>query len=309
MAGEKTAFTSLVGNNFGYLGLPVDAHAADTDADLVVLGIPYDLATSGRAGARHGPQGIRQASAHLRWETRRWPWTFNARERLRMLDAGDVDITPGESESMLSAVQSAAHAVFASGKHLLSLGGDHFVTLPLLRAACSVHGPLALVHFDAHTDTEASESSRYYHGSMFHHAPREKLVDSARSIQIGIRTEYDGARHSYRVIDAASANDLPVADVVNSIRDRVGDSPVYISFDIDCLDPAFAPGTGTPVVGGLSTDRVLKILRGLKDLPLVAMDIMEVAPSYDHAEITSLAAATLGLEFIYLLAAGRTAAA
>lgn len=302
MPGGTPAFTSLVGNNFGYLGLPVDPRAADTQADVVVLGIPYDLGTSGRAGARHGPQGIRQASAHLRWETRRWPWTFNALERLRVIDAGDVDITPGESEPMLETVQQRAQAIFAAGKHLLSLGGDHFVTLPLLRAAHAVHGPLALVHFDAHTDTEASQNSRYYHGSMFHHAPREQLVDCDRSIQLGIRTEYDYRRHPYQVIDAAAANDMPVAEIVATIRNRVGTGPVYISFDIDCLDPAFAPGTGTPVAGGLNTDRVLKILRGLKDLRLIAMDIMEVAPCYDHAEITSLAAATLGLEFIYLLA-------
>lgn len=302
MPGNPPAFASLVGNNFGYLGLPVDPHAADAQADVVVLGIPYDLGTSGRAGARHGPQGIRQASAHLRWETRRWPWTFDALERLRVIDAGDIEITPGESGHMLETVQQRAQAIFAAGKNLLSLGGDHFVTLPLLRAAHAVHSPLALVHFDAHTDTESSENSRYYHGSMFHRAPREQLVDCAHSVQIGIRTEYNYRQHPYRVIDAAEANDLPVAELVDSVRDCAGNRPVYISFDIDCLDPAFAPGTGTPVAGGLGTDRILKILRGLKGLRLVAMDIMEVAPCYDHAEITSLAAATLGLEFIYLLA-------
>jgi len=300
--GGGPAFTSLVGNNFGYLGLPVDTTSADSPADVVVLGIPYDLGTSGRAGARHGPQGIRQASAHLRWETRRWPWTFNALERLRVVDAGDVEIVPGESEQMLDAVQQRAQAVFAAGKRLLSLGGDHFVTLPLLRAAHAVHGPLALLHFDAHTDTESSENSRYYHGSMFHRAPREKLVDCAHSVQLGIRTEYDPLQHPYQVIDAAEANDLPVAEIVERLRERLGHRPVYITCDIDCLDPAFAPGTGTPVAGGLSSDRLLKILRGLKGLQLVGMDIMEVAPCYDHAEITSLAAATLSLEFIYLLA-------
>ncbi len=295
--------TTLVGNSFGYLGLPLDPDAAGSDADVVVMGIPYDLATSGRAGARHGPQGIRQASANLRWETRRWPWTFNAFERLKVLDSGDITFATGESKAMLVSVEKAAEAVFASGKRLLSLGGDHFVTLPLLRAAHRTHGPLALIHFDAHTDTESSEHSRYNHGSMFHHAPREGLVDTGRSIQIGIRTEYDYEHHPFMVIDAVAATEQSVAEIVASVRERVGNHPAYLSFDIDCLDPAFAPGTGTPVVGGLSTDRALKILRGLQDTNLVAMDIMEVAPCYDHAEITSLAAATLGLEFIYLLAA------
>lgn len=295
--------TTLVGNSFGYLGLPLDSHAAASDADVVVIGIPYDLATSGRAGTRHGPQGIRQASANLRWETRRWPWRFNAFERLKVLDSGDITFATGDSSTMLNTVEKAAAAVFSSGKRLLSLGGDHFVTLPLLRAAQSVHGPLALIHFDAHTDTESSENSRYDHGAMFHRAPQENLIDTGRSIQIGIRTEYDYEHHPFSVIDAAMANDQSVAEIVASIRERVGNQPAYLTFDIDCLDPAYAPGTGTPVAGGLSTDRALKILRGLQGLHLVAMDIMEVAPCYDHAEITSLAAATLGLEFIYLLAA------
>ena len=295
--------TTLVGNSFGYLGVPLDPDAAASDADLVVMGIPYDLATSGRAGTRHGPQGIRQASANLRWETRRWPWTFNAFERLKVIDCGDVPFATGDSKAMLNSVEKAANAVFSSGKCLLSLGGDHFVTLPLLRAAHSVHGPLALIHFDAHTDTESSERSDYNHGSMFHQAPQEGLIETGRSIQIGIRTEYDYEHHPFSVIDAATANDRSVNEIVTAIRERVGSHPAYVSFDIDCLDPAYAPGTGTPVVGGLSSDRALKILRGLQGLNLVAMDIMEVAPCYDHAEITSLAAATLGLEFIYVLAA------
>jgi agmatinase len=289
--------TTLFGNSFGYLGLPLDPAAAASDADLVVLGIPYDLATSGRAGARHGPQGIRQASANLRWEARRWPWTFSAFERLKVVDGGDIATPTGDSGGMLRNVEQAARAVFASGKRLLALGGDHFATLPLLRAAHQTHGALALIHFDAHTDTEADDTDHYNHGAMFHHAPRENLIDAAHSIQIGIRTEYDYAQHPFSVIDAAAANDRAVADIVAAVRERVGDQPVY-------LDPAFAPGTGTPVVGGLSTDRALKILRGLQGLNLVAMDIMEVAPCYDHAEITSLAAATLGLEFIYLVASG-----
>ncbi|HUH36544.1 MAG TPA: agmatinase [Spongiibacteraceae bacterium] len=291
---------SLVGNNFGYLGRPL---ARDfSNADLVVMGIPYDMGTSGRAGARHGPQGVRAASANLRWEDRRWPWRFNALDRVRVVDAGDVAFTPGESQTMVDAVTAMAARVFSAGKTLLSFGGDHFVALPLIRAAAASHGPLALIHFDAHTDTEPTTPSRYYHGSMFHHAPREGLVEPANSVQIGIRTAYDYEDHPYQVLDAAWVNDHSAEEVVAAIRQRVGDRPAYISFDIDCLDPAFAPGTGTPVAGGLSSDRALKILRGLQGLTLVGMDVVEVAPAYDHAELTSLAAATLGLEFIYLIA-------
>jgi agmatinase len=183
---------------------------------------------------------------------------------------------------------------------MLSFGGDHFVTLPLLRAHAAHFGKMALIHFDAHTDTYAN-GSQFDHGTMFYHAPNEGLIDPTHSVQIGIRTEYD-RDNGFTVLDAAQVNDRPIADVVQQIRSIVGDLPVYLSFDIDCLDPAFAPGTGTPVMGGLSSDRVLKLLRGLGDLPIVGMDVVEVAPAYDHGEITALAAATIALELLYLQA-------
>jgi agmatinase len=161
-----------------------------------------------------------------------------------------------------------------------------------------------MIHFDAHTDTYKEDDS-YSHGSMFYHAPREGLIDTEKSIQIGIRTEYTQATHEFEVISAAVANDLSAEAIVERIRQRVGDSPCYLTFDIDCLDPSYAPGTGTPVVGGLTTDRALKIIRGLQGIKLIGMDLVEVAPSYDHAEITSLAGATLGLEMLYMLAASQ----
>jgi len=162
-----------------------------------------------------------------------------------------------------------------------------------------------MIHFDAHTDTYEEEGSTYNHGSMFYHAPREGIIDPDKTIQVGIRTEYTESKHQFEVISAAKANDLSAEQIIDQIKTRVGDNPCYLTFDIDCLDPAFAPGTGTPVVGGLATDRTLKILRRLQGINLSGMDIVEVAPSYDHAEITALAAATLGLEMLYVLAAGR----
>jgi agmatinase len=173
-----------------------------------------------------------------------------------------------------------------------------------LRAHHKQFGKLAMIHFDAHTDTYKEDDS-YSHGCMFYHAPREGIIDADKSIQIGIRTEYTQATHQFEVISAAVANDLSAEAIVERIRQRVGDSPCYLTFDIDCLDPSYAPGTGTPVVGGLTTDRALKIIRGLQGINLVGMDLVEVAPSYDHAEITSLAGATLGLEMLYLLAASQ----
>ncbi|RRJ83830.1 agmatinase [Aestuariirhabdus litorea] len=294
---------SLFGNNFGYLGRPLSRDYRSADA--VVLGIPYDLGTSGRSGSRFGPQGIRSASSNLRWEEMRWPWRFNAFDRLNVIDYGDIEFTPGESQTMVDAVVETASEIIAAGKTLLSFGGDHFVTLPLLRAHAKHHGKMALIHFDAHTDTEKSTPSRYYHGSMFHHAPNEGLIDPSRSVQVGIRTEYGYDDHPFTVLDARWANEQSVEQVVERIKQVVGEGPAYLTFDIDCIDPAFAPGTGTPVIGGLSSDRALAIVRGLKDLDIVGMDVVEVAPCYDHAEVTSLAGATLGLEMLYLVASRR----
>jgi agmatinase len=269
--------------------------------DAVVMGIPYDLGTSGRAGARSGPNGIRQASANLRWEEQRWPWGFSLNERLKAIDYGDIQFSSGDSADMLAQVESHAARITAAGKTLISLGGDHFVTLPLLRGHVAAHGKLALIHFDAHTDTYA-QHEKYDHGSMFYRAPREGLIDTERSVQVGIRTEYDREDHEFQVINADMANEYSVHETVAAILSRVGDAPAYLTFDIDCLDPAFAPGTGTPVVGGLSTSRALRILRGLSGLNIVGFDVVEVSPAYDQSQLTALAGASLALEFLYMRA-------
>ena len=294
---------SMHANLFGYMGAALSRNP--DDADVFIVGLPYDLATTGRAGTRSGPTAIRQASGNLRWEENRWPWDFSAFDRIRLADYGDLEFPAGNHEVLFSQIEQHYEKLLTSGKSVLSFGGDHFVTLPLLRAHCKVHGKLAMIHFDAHTDTYEEEGSNYNHGSMFYHAPREGIIDPDKTIQVGIRTEYTESKHQFEVISAAKANDLSAEQIIDQIKTRVGDNPCYLTFDIDCLDPAFAPGTGTPVVGGLTTDRTLKILRGLQGINLIGMDIVEVAPSYDHAEITALAAATLGLEMLYVLAAGR----
>ncbi len=292
---------SMYANIFSYMGLPLSRDLDRAGLDAVVMGIPYDLGTSGRAGARVGPNAIRQASANLRWEARRWPWEFSLHERLQVIDYGDVQFCGGDSADMLAQVEEHSARITAAGKTLISLGGDHFVTLPLLRGHVAAHGKLALIHFDAHTDTYA-QPERYFHGNMFHRAPREGLIDPARSVQVGIRTEYDPVAHEFQVIDADQANEQPVQATVAAIRARVGDAPAYLTFDIDCLDPAFAPGTGTPVVGGLDTSRALRILRGLSDLNIVGFDVVEVSPAYDQSQLTALAGASLALEFLYMRA-------
>ncbi|QYK00108.1 agmatinase [Shewanella psychrotolerans] len=292
---------SLYSNAFGYLRQPLDFKPLDSDADVVVIGLPFDMATTGRAGGRMGPGAIRQASVNLAWEDVRWPWDFKLSQHLKIVDAGDLVYTCGDSADFTQRVEEFATAVVESGKAMLSLGGDHFMTLPLLRAHYKQHGKMALLHFDAHTDTY-SQGSKYDHGTMFFHAPNEGIIDAGRSIQVGIRTEYDQKNHLFKVIDAATANELTVNEIVAQIKERVGDMPLYVTFDIDCLDPAYAPGTGTPVCGGLTSDKAMKIIRGLRGMNIVGMDVVEVTPAYDSAEITALAGATLGLEMLHVWA-------
>ena len=269
--------------------------------DVVVSGIPSDLSTSNRPGARFGPRAIRAASAQLAWGAP-WPWGFDPFERLCVVDAGDVCFDEGYVDRMMAAVEAHAGRILDSGACLLSLGGDHLVTLPLLRAHARRFGPLALVHFDAHSDTWREEELN--HGSMFFHALGEGLLDPEHSIQVGIRTHNDEA-HGFEIVDAARVRAAGPGETARRVRERVGARRAYLSFDIDCLDPSVAPGTGTPVVGGLGTLEARQILWGLEGIDFVGMDVVEVAPPYDVAEITSLAAATLALDWLALRARPR----
>lgn len=183
------------------------------------------------------------------------------------------------------------------------LGGDHFVSFPLLRALQAVHGPLALVHFDAHSDTWRDQDGRVDHGTMFFHAARQGWVDPAVSVQVGMRT-HNPETHGFRVIDARELHGGGIDAAIATIRARVGGRKVHLSFDVDFLDPAYAPGTGTPVVGGFSTHDALRLVRGLAGLDVVGMDVVEVSPPHDHAEITALAAASVAQEMLAVLAAG-----
>ncbi|MGB5749133.1 MAG: agmatinase [Desulfobacterales bacterium] len=289
-----------------FMGCKMSRDFVDADVDVVVSGVPFDLAATIRPGARFGPTAIRQASTHLDWELHRWPWNFSVFDELGVVDGGDLCFGPTAADQMVARLQEHAAQIIAAGKSMLTLGGDHYITLPLLREYARKHDDIALIHFDAHADSE-KDAGLYNHGSVFYHAVNEGLLVPERSVQIGIRTEYERADHRFTVLDAGWVMDHNVHDIINEIKQVVGDRPAYVTFDIDCLDPAFAPGTGTPVIGGLSTDLALKIMRGLVGCKLVGMDIVEVSPPYDHAEITALAAATLGLEFLYVLAASRKA--
>lgn len=272
--------------------------------DVAVSGVPLDLATTNRPGARFGPAGVRAASANLAWRGGNWPWGFDPFETLAVIDYGDCVFDHGKPETITESIEAHARTLLDGGVSMLTLGGDHYITYPILRAHHAVHGPLSLVHFDAHSDTWAEDEKRVDHGTMFYHAAKEGLVDPARSVQVGLRTHNDET-HGFNILDAFWVHENGVAATVAEILRVVGDHKAYLTFDIDCLDPSFAPGTGTPVCGGLSTAQALGILRGLQAVNFVAMDVVEVAPVYDHSEITALAAATLALDYLSLLAAKR----
>ena len=271
--------------------------------DVVVTGVPLDTATTNRPGARFGPRAIRAASTVMAWESP-YGMPFDPFDKLAVIDYGDCFFDHGRPDSIPGAIEAHAFDIISKGPALLALGGDHFISYPLIKAHVRHHGgPLSLVHFDAHTDTwPDEEGQRVDHGTMFHHAAKEKLVDPAKSIQVGIRTTNKDTM-GFNVLDAPFVHEKGIAAVNAAIRDTVGDNPVYLTFDIDCLDPSYAPGTGTPVCGGLSSYQAMEILRGLAGIDIVGMDIVEVAPAYDVGEITALAASHLAMEMLYLFAA------
>jgi agmatinase len=269
--------------------------------DVAVVGIPFDQATTNRSGARLGPRALRSISSNLAWEKQVNGWGFDPFERLAVVDYGDFRFDPGRPEGVPRELEAQAAAVLATDTAILALGGDHFVTYPLLRACAERYGPLSLIHFDAHSDTWEDELGRIDHGTMFYHAAKQGIVDARRSIQLGMRT-HNPDTHGYQVCDADWVHECSAAEVAAKIREVVGEHPCYLTFDIDCLDPSCAPGTGTPVVGGLSARQALHILRGLGGLNLVGMDLVEVAPAYDVSEITALAGATLALNMLCVYA-------
>jgi agmatinase len=272
--------------------------------DVAVTGIALDLATTFRPGARLGPAAVRAATAQLNEKLH--PWGFGPCDHLSVIDYGDCWLDHHRPTTIVPTIVKHARTILASGATMLSLGGDHFITYPLLRAHAERHGkPLSLIHFDAHCDTWADdEPDSLNHGTMLYKAVREGLVDPAHSVQVGIRTWNDDFM-GMQVLGADWIHGQGTRAVAERILDIVGQRPCYLTFDIDCLDPAFAPGTGTPVPGGLSSAQALDILRRLVPARLVGLDVVEVAPAYDHADITALAAAHLATEMLCLLAAQR----
>jgi agmatinase len=275
-------------------------------AKAVVCGVPYDGATSNRPGARLGPRAIRAASAEL-GSSDSFPYGGNPFAVLPTIDWGDLYIEPQLPLRVAAGIEAGAREILAGGVKLLALGGDHFVSLPLLAATARHHGPLALIHFDAHSDTWPDDGARNDHGTMFVRAVGSGIIDPNRSIQVGIRS-HNPDDHGLAVLTAPAVHRMGIDVTIAAIRARVGSAKAYLTFDIDVLDSAFAPGTGTPVAGGLASWQALEILRGLSGLNIVGADVVEVSPPFDHAEITALAAATVAHDILCLWAESEAAA-
>jgi agmatinase/guanidinopropionase len=289
-----------------FMRLPVSRDLKDVD--VAIMGAPFDSGTSYRTGTRFGPRKIREASLMI--------WGHNPilnttpLKKLKVVDYGDVSVIPTSIEHTMTAITNTASAIINTGTKVITLGGDHSIALPLLRSHALKHGPVSLVHIDAHIDTwEAEfESVPYSHGTPFRHALKEGLIRKDEYVQIGIRgpvsgeEDYaDAAALGARTITIHEVMEKGIPEILNEVHQRMK-GPVYLTVDIDSADPAFAPGTGTPEVGGLTSYQLLQLVRGLHGLNLVGFDLVEVSPPFDHGDITAVLAANIVFEYLSLLA-------
>ena len=293
--GGITTFMRLPGT------LPVD------NLDVAVVGVPFDLGTSNRPGARFGPRGIREESVLLRpynMATRAAPF-----DKLRIDDTGDVATNPYNLADSVARIERHYDDLLANDLITVTMGGDHTIALPILRAMRKKHGPVGMVHVDAHTDiNDTMFGEKIAHGTPFRRAVEEDLLDPDRVVQIGMRgtgyaaDDFDWSRdQGFRVVQIEECWNRSLTPLMHEVREKVGGGPVYLSFDIDGLDPSFAPGTGTPEIAGLTVPQALEIIRGCDGLDLVGCDLVEVAPVYDQTGATSLTAANLLYEMLCVL--------
>ncbi|MFD2473774.1 agmatinase [Amycolatopsis silviterrae] len=282
-------------------------------ADVAVVGVPFDSGVSYRPGARFGPSALREASRLLR------PYhpglDVSPFAEKQVVDAGDIAVNPFHIGEAIEKLQQEAEALTAGPTKLVTVGGDHTIALPLLRAAAKKHGPVALLHFDAHLDTwDTYFGEPYTHGTPFRRAVEEGILDTSAVSHVGTRGPLYGKRDleedrrlGFGIVTSGDVLRRGIDETVDALRQRIGDRPLYVSVDIDVLDPAHAPGTGTPEAGGMTSRELLEILRGLRGLNLVGADVVELAPAYDHAEITAVAASHVAYDLVSLLALGRDA--
>lgn len=295
-----------------FAGAPTFARLPRIDqvkkADIAIVGIPFDAGTSYRPGARFGPSHIREASRLLR--------PYNPAQDAepfalaQVVDAGDIAVNPFNIDEALGQIEAGIDQIVKAGAKTVTLGGDHTIVLPILRSLHKVHGPIAVIHFDAHLDTwDTYFGADYTHGTPFRRASEEKLLDADGCLHIGIRGPLysasdlpEDASMGFRAIHVTEMDQIGIPAVIDLMLERVKGKAVYVSIDIDVMDPAFAPGTGTPEAGGISSRELLRVIRSLDQVNLVGADIVEVAPAYDHAQVTGIAASHLAYELVTLMA-------
>ncbi|MGP4018251.1 agmatinase [Saccharopolyspora sp. 5N708] len=282
-----------------------------SDADVLIWGVPFDTGVSYRPGARFGPNHVRQSSRLLRpYNPANDTEPFALRQ---VADAGDLGVNPFDIREAIDSIEVGARELSGTRRTLITIGGDHTIALPLLRVQHERHGPIAVLHFDAHLDTwDTYFGAPYTHGTPFRRAAEEGLIDFEHSMHVGLRGPLyskldldESERAGFAAVHCRDFARTPLDTIIERIRARLGSRPVYLSIDIDVLDPAFAPGTGTPEAGGLSSRELLEVVRGLTDLNVVGADLVEVSPAYDHAEITGIAAAHVIYDLLCVLPGGR----
>lgn len=284
-------------------------HVKTTEGvDIAIVGVPFDTGASYRVGARFGPEAIRNVSALLRHHNE--VLNVSIFEHCSVVDWGDLPVNPGYVEDSYQMIEDGLLPILEGGVTPILLGGDHSVTLPELRAMNKVHGQVALIQFDSHTDTGDKRFGRKYtHGTPFRRAVEEELLLVDHSIQVGMRGSIysrdsldDARKLGFEVVTSVEAQEQGIGEMIQRIVNRVGDERVFVSFDIDFVDPAFAPGTGTPEVGGFTSREALQVVRGLKGLNLIGFDLVEVLPQYDPSQVTALLGANIVYEFVSLIA-------
>ena len=297
------AFENAIGGATSFLRRTYTKDLAGVD--LAITGVPFDQAVTHRAGTRFGPRAIREASTLQAYDPP-FGWPTNPLEEMNIVDCGDLAFDYAKVSDFPEALTAHIRGILAAGTGTVTLGGDHYITFPILKAYAEKFGPLGVIHFDAHSDLWPDDDlSRIDHGTMLYKAVKQGYVDPARSVQIGIRTvteDYLGVN----VITAREAHEWGVERVVDTVKGIVGDRPTYLTFDIDALDPAFAPGTGTPVWGGLASWQAAAMLRDLAGINLVGGDVVEVSPPYDTTGATAIAGAHVAYELICLYHWART---
>ncbi len=292
---------SLISNIFGFMRFPLiikNFYSNKDNFNIIILGIPSEITCTGKPGSKLAPNSIRESSIHLTWEKYKWPWKFQLNKYIKIIDGGDLIYKTGNINDLNKNIYKKILNILKLKKKILFLGGDHYITLPILRTYKKIYKNISLIHFDAHTDTYYN-NNLFDHGSVFYQAKKENLISKKNTIQIGIRTYIN--KKIFKIININEIYKLSTKKIIKIINKTIEKKPTYISFDIDCIDPSYAPGTGTPVINGITIHKILKIIRKLKNINIIGIDIVEVSPIYDISGITSLTAATLATEFLYLL--------